>query len=181
MLEGVKNLVASVKNLRPGRKPEGGDEPVRQFTEQELARADRIIPIMSKVNATVFRLTNGRLGATFIGGAPVGVLHHTGAKSGAAYETPLIVLEDDPNVVVVASKAGMPQHPAWYFNLTANPDCRMHLKGQPIRDVRARLASDGEREVLWPRLDAIYGDFAEYRARADLVDRRIELFVLEPR
>ena len=136
---------------------------------------------MSKVNATIFRVTNGRLGSTFIGGAPVGVLHHTGAKSGAAYETPLIVLEDDPNVVVVASKAGMPEHPAWYFNLKANPDCRMHLKGRPVRDVRARTATEAEREVLWPKLDAIYGDFAEYRQRADLVDRRIELFVLEPR
>lgn len=79
--------------------------------------------------------------------------------------------------MIVASKGGYPQHPAWFHNLRAHPDTTVQVGRRRI-SVHAHVASDEERERLWPRAVRTYRGFADYQARAD---RLIPLVVLSPR
>jgi deazaflavin-dependent oxidoreductase (nitroreductase family) len=135
------------------------------------------VRIMSAVNTALFRLSGGRIGNKFRGGAPVCLVTTTGAKSGVRRTTPLIYLADGDDVVLVASKGGMSHHPAWYHNLVAHPDAQVQI-GADVRDLVARRASDAEKAALWPRLLAIYPDYDDYQARTE---RNIPVMILSPR
>jgi deazaflavin-dependent oxidoreductase (nitroreductase family) len=136
----------------------------------------KVIGVATRLNIAVLRATGGRLGGR-VGRAKILVLHHTGRKSGRARETPLIYLDDEPNVVVVASKGGVDQHPAWFHNVMAMDTTEVELPGSGRRTVRPRVAEGGEREALWPRLVGIYKPYADY---ATYTDRQIPVVVLEP-
>ncbi|GAA5125610.1 nitroreductase family deazaflavin-dependent oxidoreductase [Haloechinothrix salitolerans] len=154
-------------------RPKGLDSPI----------VPRIIKYASKAQTWVYRRTNGRLGSKWrIGAAfrkPVDtlLLDHTGRKSGTVYTVPLLYLADGDNVVVVASQGGLPHHPQWYRNLLANPDTHVRIKAE-VRPVRARVATQRERETLWPRLVELYADFASYQS---WTEREIPVVILEPR
>ncbi len=143
----------------------------------------KVIKHMARAQVRVFRLTNGRIGSRWRIGAgfrrpvPTLLLDHVGRKSGARYTTPLLYLEDGADLVVVGSQGGLPKDPQWVANLRATPDTTVHLRGGR-RDVRARVADDAERAALWPRLVALYADFATYQATTDRV---IPVVVLAPR
>jgi deazaflavin-dependent oxidoreductase (nitroreductase family) len=79
---------------------------------------------------------------------------------------------------VVASKAGLPSNPAWYYNLLAHADTTVQV-GAERRPVRARVAEGDERERLWERFVTTFPEYERYRERA--VPRRIPVVVLEPR
>jgi deazaflavin-dependent oxidoreductase (nitroreductase family) len=104
------------------------------------------------------------------------LLDHVGAKSGIERTTPLVYVDDDPAVVLVASKGGHPKHPAWYYNLRANPDTTVQI-GSERRSVHARIATPEERERLWPKAIATYSGYRGYQERTDRV---IPLVILEP-
>src|SRR4051812_20049039 len=114
----------------------------------------KVFGVMTKLNTAAFRATRGKVGGRF-GKADILLLHHVGAKSGTARVAPLIYLPDGDDLVLVASKGGSDHHPGWFHNLQANPDTEVELRGQRRR-VHARVATDEERERLWPRLVAIY-------------------------
>lgn len=152
---------------------------MEKSTEAELRRAKPIMRAMSAANVFLFRVSGGRLGAKFFKhGSPVGLLTTTGRKSGARRTAPLIYLADGPRVVLVASQGGLPKHPVWYLNLEANPEVRFETRESGERAFRARRASAEEKAALWPRLCAVYPDYADYQARTD---RDIPVVVLEPR
>jgi deazaflavin-dependent oxidoreductase (nitroreductase family) len=148
----------------------------RPFTPTELAIANPIIRIMSRMNTWAYRLTGGWLGGTWLRGAPVMLLTVTGRKTGRELTVPLLYLREGEHVVVVASKGGMDQHPLWYLNLVANPDVTAEI-GTEKRSMRAHTADDAEREHYWPKLVAMYRDYAEYQARTK---RTIPVVVLSP-
>jgi len=79
--------------------------------------------------------------------------------------------------VIVASKGGYPNHPAWFHNLRANPDTSVQV-GSERRAVRARVATPEERARLWPKVVNAYSGYAEYQERTG---REIPLVILEPR
>ena len=133
--------------------------------------------VFTRAHLGLYRLTGGAGPIGRIGGAPFLLLHHTGAKSGTRRVSPLIYLDDGERLVIVASKGGTDRHPAWFHNLKAHPETVVEV-GRDKRRVRAREATDAEREDLWPRLDAIYAPYESYRRRA--ANRRIPLVVLEP-
>ncbi len=130
----------------------------------------------TRVQATVYRLSGGRLMGT-LKGAPVLVLHHVGRRTGKRHATPLIYVEDGPNLVVVGSKGGAPKDPYWWDNLQAQPDATVEV-GSERREVRARKASPDERARLWPRLTDEWPEYDEYVKRTE---REIPVIVLEPR
>ena len=134
----------------------------------------------TRIHTAIYRLTRGRFGSRVPGfpDARVALVDHVGAKSGAYRTSPLIYLEDDGNVVVAASKAGQPTSPAWFHNLMANPETKVQVGGR-VREVRARVASEEERERLYPKFVAVYPayDFYERHARG----RRIPVVILERR
>jgi deazaflavin-dependent oxidoreductase (nitroreductase family) len=99
-----------------------------------------------------------------------------GRRSGTARRTALIFREVDGEYVVVGSKGGAPDHPAWVLNLTANPDVRVQVKDEEFAG-RARVADEAERAKLWPLMTEVWPDYDDYQKKTD---RDIPVVVLEP-
>ncbi|WP_318841902.1 nitroreductase family deazaflavin-dependent oxidoreductase [Rhodococcus sp. Z13] len=133
-----------------------------------------IIKWMSRFNVAAYKATNGRIGgkwrvgSAFPWGIPVCLLTTTGRKTGRPRTAPLLFLEDGDKVVLVASQGGLPKHPLWFRNLQANPEVTVQIRSR-VRTMRARVATDEERAVYWPRLTAMYPDFDNYQSWTDRV------------
>ena len=124
-----------------------------------------------------FRANGGKVGGGFEG-APMVLLHHTGAKTGTERVAPLVFQPDGDRVVVFASKAGAPSHPDWYRNLVANPDTTVEVGTDTIA-VRARVAEGEERDRLWTKQKQLMPGFAEYEEKTKGI-REIPVVILEP-
>jgi len=111
-----------------------------------------------------------------IRGRPVVVLTMRGRRSGALRRVPLMRVEHEGVYAAVASKGGAPEHPEWYYNLTADPWVELHDGTEHIQ-TRARLIKGAEREQWWSRCVEAFPPYAEYQERTD---REIPVFVLEP-
>lgn len=107
---------------------------------------------------------------------PTLLLTTIGRKSGKAITLPLIYGEADGACVIVASKGGAPEHPAWYLNLQAQPEVEVQVRDRRFR-ARARTAAGAERERLWQQLVAIYAPYTDYQKRTE---REIPVVVLDP-
>jgi F420H(2)-dependent quinone reductase len=153
---------------------------VRGISELANARGIYLGRRSTRVHAALYRRTGGRLGGHLPGfpEARIALVDHVGRKSGVRRIAPLMFVADGDAVVVAASKAGQPTHPSWFHNLMASPDTSVQV-GPEVRSVRARLASDEERERLWSQLVAIYPGFDFYRRNAG--ERQIPVVVLDPR
>ncbi|NLV78418.1 MAG: nitroreductase family deazaflavin-dependent oxidoreductase [Rhodococcus sp.] len=133
-----------------------------------------IIRWMSRMNVVAYRATGGRLGGTwrvgsaFPWGIPVCLLTTVGRKSGQPRTAPLLFLEDGDRVVLVASQGGLPKHPLWFRNIQANPEVTVQIRSR-VRTMRARVATDGERDSYWPKLTAMYPDFDNYQSWTERV------------
>ena len=123
-----------------------------------------------------FRANDGRVGGIFEG-APVLLLHHTGAKSGTARVNPLVYQPDEGRYVIFASKAGAPENPAWFHNLLAQPEAVAEVGTRTVR-VRARVAQPAERDVIYSRQKQRHPAFAQYEVKA--APRKIPVVVLDP-
>lgn len=134
-----------------------------------------IIKYMAKGNAWIYRRSNGKLGGTF-GNAPVALLTTTGRKSGEPRVSPLLYLREGNRVVLVASKGGSDGHPMWYLNLKANPKVSVQIKDEVLQ-LQARDATEAERAEYWPKLDAMYPSFGDYRS---WTDRVIPVVICDP-
>lgn len=108
------------------------------------------------------------------GMVPTLLLTTVGNKTGRVLTMPLIFGESGKDYVVVASKAGAPTHPAWYLNLTAQPNVEVQVKGDKFK-ARARTATGEERARLWAKMVDIYGPYADYQKKTD---RQIPIVVL---
>ena len=123
-----------------------------------------------------FRANGGRVGGPFEG-APMVLVHHTGAKSGVERVVPLMYRPDGNDIAIFASYAGAPDNPAWFHNLMANPDTKIEI-GDEIRAVHARVVKGAERTRIWEAQKAEVPQFAGYEAKTD---REIPVIVLESR
>lgn len=98
------------------------------------------------------------------------LLHHTGAKSGQERISPLLSLDDGPDAwLIVASKGGAPEHPAWFHNLRANPEASIEAAGRGLVEVTASVLPPQQRDVAWSRFTAVSPAFAQYQATAQRV------------
>ena len=119
--------------------------------------------------------TRGRLKVAV--GQPILLLHTLGAKSGQPRTSPLLFTPHGADFIVVASKAGAANHPAWYYNLRAHPDSvAVELNGRRIA-VRPRVVNEPERSELWLRVNDNYNGYEAYAQRAG--SRIIPLVVLQ--
>jgi F420H(2)-dependent quinone reductase len=144
------------------------------------ALVDRSWPLLHRLlggHVALYRRSGGRLGHKPPGLPPMLLLDHVGARSGVRRTSPLVYTRVGEDYVLVASKGGYPRHPAWFHNLRAHPDTTIQV-GRRVLQVHAHVASDEERERLWPRCLATYRGFAGYQARAG---RTIPLVVLSSR
>jgi deazaflavin-dependent oxidoreductase (nitroreductase family) len=134
----------------------------------------------TKLHVALFRRSGGRLGNHIPGWpeARIALVDHTGAKTGTKRTSPLMYLEDGEAIVVMASKAGQPTNPAWFHNLSANPETTVQI-GPVVGKVRARVAGPKERERMWKEFLALYPPSEAYQRNAG--GRQIPIVVLEPR
>jgi deazaflavin-dependent oxidoreductase (nitroreductase family) len=134
----------------------------------------------TKIHVALYRRSGGKIGGHLPGWpeARIALVDHTGAKSGAKRTSPLMYHEDGDAVVVVASKAGQATNPAWFHNLEANPDTTIQI-GSVVRQVRARIATDEERDRLWPKFVAFYPGYEFFQRNAK--GRKIPIVILDPR
>lgn len=131
---------------------------------------------MSRAQTWIFKKTGGRLGYKFLRGAEVGILTTIGRKSGEERDSPLLFLQEGRRIVLVASQGGRATNPMWYLNLVANPKVKFQTKQETL-ELTARDATDAERDEYWPKLDAMYADFANYRS---YTDRKIPIVICDP-
>ena len=121
----------------------------------------------------LFRKTDGRRGLS--PRKTMFWLTTTGAKSGQKRGVPVLYLREGSTFWVMASNFGTQKHPAWSYNLRANPDAHVQI-GKEGYDVRARPATEEEKEQLWPALVRLYPSWKQY---VKWTDRDFRLFALE--
>ena len=138
----------------------------RPFTPTEERIGSAFIHYVAKLNTWIYRASGGRIFGKWLRGAPVGLLVYRGRKSGRSLTTPLLYLKDGERIVVVASKGGMSHHPLWFHNLEADPQVEVELGKRRI-PMTARRATPEEKAALWPKLVAMYRDYADYQARTE--------------
>jgi deazaflavin-dependent oxidoreductase (nitroreductase family) len=121
-----------------------------------------------------FRANDGKVGGQFEG-APLLLLHTTGAKSGQERVNPMMYQQVGDTYAVFASKGGAPTHPHWYHNLVAHPSVQAEIGTQTL-PFTARVASTDEREQIWSAQKSSYPGFAEYEEKTT---RQIPVIILE--
>ncbi len=93
------------------------------------------------------------------------VLETTGAKTGNRRHAVVGYLEQPDGWMVMGSKGGAPQHPAWVHNLAAHPDATVVLADGKRVGVHAERLSGDELTRAWQRIDAEAPEFTAYRSR----------------
>jgi deazaflavin-dependent oxidoreductase (nitroreductase family) len=120
-----------------------------------------------------FRANAGVLGGPFAG-APVLLLHTSGAKSGRQRVNPVMYLPKENAMYVFASKAGAPSNPDWYYNLLAHPHVIVEVGEETFEAVATPLEGEA-RERIYEEQAAQSPQFAEYQAKTSRVIPVIEL------
>jgi deazaflavin-dependent oxidoreductase (nitroreductase family) len=108
-------------------------------------------------------------------GAHILILTTVGRKSGEERKHALIFREVDGGYAIVSSNGGAPTHPAWHFNLEADPHVKVQIKADKF-GAKARVASDEERAKIWPLMAEVWPGYDDY---TKLTDRKIPIVILE--
>lgn len=109
-----------------------------------------------------------RKGGKFMGFNAL-ILMTIGARSGTARSNPVgwFPTGDDDSWLIVASAAGAPKNPAWYYNVAAHPDkVTIELAGRKI-PVTAEQLHGPEREEAWRTITTAAPRFAQYQVKTD--------------
>lgn len=152
-------------------------EKPRPYTPGQEKFGSWLINRLGRMQTAVYELTGGRLWNTFLGG-PVAILTVVGRKSGKVRKVPLLYLRDGDEVVMTASKGGMTRLPIWYHNVVAAETVDIQV-GSEKKTYRMREATPAEEERLWPKLEAMYPDYKEYRQRTEGI-RHIPVLIFTP-
>ena len=131
--------------------------------------------LFGKEHVERYRATDGAEGYEWQKGTTILLLGTKGRKSGREYTHPLIFREHDGAYLVVASKGGAPEPPAWYVNLQADPEVKVQIKGE-VFDAHARTATAEEKPQLWREMTEVWPAYDEYQQKTS---REIPVVVLE--
>ncbi|GAA4954679.1 nitroreductase family deazaflavin-dependent oxidoreductase [Actinoplanes utahensis] len=115
-----------------------------------------------------FRANEGRVSGPFAD-APMVLVHHRGRKSGKETVSPLMYLPHDTDekiIYIIASKGGAPEHPAWYYNLTAAGRAEIEL-GTGSYPVTVRELTGDERDRVFAEQARLYPSFADYAKKTE--------------
>ena len=118
-----------------------------------------------------FRDHGGKVGGNFAG-APLLLLHTTGAKSGETRVNPMMYQAVDGGWAVFASYAGLDVNPAWFHNLKAHPDVAIEVGAEgevETIDVHGKVLTPDERDPVWEEQKRRYPGFAQYEQKTDRV------------
>jgi deazaflavin-dependent oxidoreductase (nitroreductase family) len=120
-----------------------------------------------------FRANEGKVGGPFEG-APMLLLHTTGAKSGAERVHPMMYLSHEGRFFVFASKAGADSNPDWYTNAVANPAVGVEIGSETFAATASSLVG-AERDRIYGVQAGLFPNFAEYQAKTSRVIPVLEL------
>jgi len=120
-----------------------------------------------------FRANEGKVGGQFEG-APLLLLHTTGAKSGLERVSPMMYRDEDGRLFVFASKAGADTDPDWFRNLQKTPAVTVEL-GTDTFSATAQPLPEDERASVYARQAERFPGFAEYQAKTTRVIPVVEL------
>ena len=81
---------------------------------------------------------------------------------------PVVRWVENGETYVIASMGGQPQHPGWFFNLTAEPEVEMQV-GKDKWHARAEVLSPEQRADIWPRITSAWPNFSEYQKKTSRV------------
>jgi deazaflavin-dependent oxidoreductase (nitroreductase family) len=130
------------------------------------------------IDRYTMRLTNGRFSAAALfTGLPVICLTTIGARSGRPHTIPLLGIPDGQNLIIIASNWGQGHHPAWYYNIRANPDVQVKKDGRTYAYI-AHEAAGEERQRCWQTAVQCYPGYEAYKKWTD--GREIPVIVLAP-
>lgn len=110
------------------------------------------------------------------GRVPTLLLTTIGRKSGEPRHVPLLYVDDGDGYLIIGSKGGNADHPIWFLNLQASPDCEIRVGAPPVR-ARARILEGADHDRAWQKITATYKVYLKYQARAE---RQIPVVRLEP-
>jgi deazaflavin-dependent oxidoreductase (nitroreductase family) len=114
-----------------------------------------------------FRANAGQVGGQFTG-APILLLHTSGAKTGQARVHPMMYLNGGDRLWVFASKNGAPTNPAWYHNLKTHPEVTVEVGTEKYRAVATEITGE-EHDKIYAEQAFRYPGFAEYQEKTTRV------------
>jgi deazaflavin-dependent oxidoreductase (nitroreductase family) len=167
-------MSSRLKYVDPNRQRGWLSRAYAAFSNTRLGRF-LSIHVVWKLDPPLMRLTGGRLGFDLM--IPTALLETRGARSGKRRRNAVIYFHDGELITIVASKLGLPNHPAWFHNLRANPD--VTLGGIPMR--ATVVEDEAERRRLWALADRVFAPYAVYRREAAEANREIPIVQLVPR
>ena len=166
-----------VTGVRPYSEANSFQKTVRRFAASGPG-SWLFARVLHHIDRPVYRLSGGRHTlASLVSGLPVVMLTTTGARSGAPRSVPVLGFPTDDGLVVIASNYGQDRHPAWYYNLRANPEGEVEVAGAR-RPFRAVETEGEQRDRIWQEGLRVYPGWSTYERRAS--HRRIAVFVLGP-
>ena len=121
-----------------------------------------------------YRATGGAEGHEWQGTQTL-LLTTRGRKSGEPRTTPLIYAPHGDAYTIVASKGGSDTPPAWYLNLTEEPEVEVQVKADRFK-ARARTAGPEEKPEIWRTMVSEWPAYDDYQASTE---REIPVVVLE--
>jgi deazaflavin-dependent oxidoreductase (nitroreductase family) len=133
-----------------------------------------IMNVASKLDPWLFKASNGRFFSMGAPTMPMLTLTTRGRHSGKPRSAHLACLEDEGDYLIVASAMGQQRHPGWRYNLEANPEVEVQMRGERF-EALAHVLSDAEKESVWPRIRTTIPQIAIYETRTD---RNIRVFRL---
>jgi deazaflavin-dependent oxidoreductase (nitroreductase family) len=131
-----------------------------------------------RVHQTIYEWTDGLVGHRLLG-VPTLLLRTTGARSGVTRTNGLVYARDGDRYLVVASKGGADQAPAWLHNLRKNPEAEVQI-GRNRQRATAQIVARGEPDYdrVWRIVnDNNAGRYDQYQARTS---RPIPVVALTP-
>lgn len=155
------------------------NQPQRSISERVLrsrAMAWTILKIFTPIDNLMLKASTGRY-SLLQGVIPNLLLTTIGAKSGLPRTVPLVFMREGDRIVLIASNGGEPKHPAWYHNITANPQVIVAYAGQ-TKSYLAKEAAGAERERLWQKAVELASNYDAYQGRTQ--GRVIPVIVLTP-
>ena len=132
------------------------------------------MPLFGQEHVDRYRATDGEEGHDWQATQTL-LLTTKGNKSGELRTTPLIYAKQGDVYTVVASKGGADTPPAWYLNLSEDPEVEVQVKGDRFK-ARARTADAEEKPGFWQTMVSEWPDYDAYQQRTD---REIPVVVLE--
>jgi deazaflavin-dependent oxidoreductase (nitroreductase family) len=131
----------------------------------------------ARIDPWLLRATGGRVDHAF-GQIPIVLVMVRGARSGIERTVPLLYFSDGEDVILIASSYGRAKFPAWYYNLKANPDVTLEVRGRKAAYVAHEVEGE-EHDRMFEQAKKVYRGYTEYEARTQGV-RRIPVMRLSP-